>query len=362
MTALLTHCRSASAAIALVALGACSHPAVETVATEEEVPVSVEPVVVADTFEVTIAATGVVTPAPGADWIVTAPEVARIVELPKAEGDEVTAGEVLVRFEIPTQVADIATREADVRQAEARVAAASANRTRQAGLVAGGIAAQRDLEAAVLDLAQASAGVDQAKAALASAQALSARATVRAKFAGVVAKRWRSAGDLIDANGQVMRVVDPHHLEVVTSIPIADLGRLSTGRVARIANPSGEVEPGTLVSLPAAVDVNSATADARIAFAKPTRLRPGTPVSVTLVISRLTKVVVIPSVAVIRDGGEVFVMVAGQDDDKAHKTMVVLGAVSGDRVQVKSGVKAGDLVIVRGQDGLPDDAGIAVVK
>ena len=41
------------------------------------------------------------TPAPGADLVVTAPEPARIAEMPKAEGDRVRRGDLLVRFEIP---------------------------------------------------------------------------------------------------------------------------------------------------------------------------------------------------------------------------------------------------------------------
>ena len=52
-------------------------------------------------------ATGVVSPAPGAELVVIAPEPARIVEIPHAEGDRVQQGDVLVRFEIPnTAVAE----------------------------------------------------------------------------------------------------------------------------------------------------------------------------------------------------------------------------------------------------------------
>ena len=55
-----------------------------------------------------VAATGVVAAAPGADWVITAPEPARILELPKAEGDRVRTGDLLVRFEIPSATTDVA--------------------------------------------------------------------------------------------------------------------------------------------------------------------------------------------------------------------------------------------------------------
>ena len=47
-------------------------------------------------------ATGQVKPAAGAELLVTAPQEARIAEMPKGMGDRVRRGELLVRFEIPT--------------------------------------------------------------------------------------------------------------------------------------------------------------------------------------------------------------------------------------------------------------------
>ena len=138
---------------------------------------------------------------------------------------------------------------------------------------------------------------------------------------------------------------------------------MSLGHAARIESSAGATpENGTVISAPAAVDPASATADVRIKFSAPTKLAVGVPVNVTIVADKLTKVLVIPTVAILHDGNDVFVMVAGQDDDKAHKTPVVVGIASGNQTQIKSGLNAGDLVIVRGQEGLPDEAGITVVK
>ena len=45
-----------------------------------------------------------------------------------------------------------------------------------------------------------------------------------------------------------------------------------------------------------------------------------------------------------------------------NRRAVTLGLSAGGRVEVKSGVAKGDLVIVRGQEGLPDGAAITVSK
>jgi len=351
------------AAAAGLTLTACGHKAVESVATEEDVPVVVKPATIVDTFETTVAATGVVAPESGADWTITAPEAARIAEMPKAEGDRVKPGDLLVRFEIPTMTADVTSREADVAQANAKLDTAKAALVRTTGLVDRGIGAKKEQEAAALDVAQAEAALRQAHAALDSANVLHGRATVTARFAGIVAKRWHGVGDLVDAGGTVIRVIDPARVEVIASVAVADLGRVALGHAVRIEGASGAaLEQGTVISTPAAVDPASATAEVRVKFNAPTHLPVGVPVNVTIVTEKLTKVLVIPTVAIIRDGDEVFVMVAGEDDDKAHKTPVTLGLVSGGNTQVKSGLKAGNLVIVRGQDGLPDEASITIVK
>ncbi|HKW03237.1 MAG TPA: efflux RND transporter periplasmic adaptor subunit [Vicinamibacterales bacterium] len=348
----------------IVALfSACSHKPVESVATEEEVPVSVKPATLVPAFETTVTATGVVAAESGFDWTITAPESARIAELPRNEGERVKAGDLLVRFEIPALSADVTAKEADVAQAGAKVDTAKAALARTTGLVERGIGAKKDQEAAALDLAQADAALKQAHAALDAAYVMQSRAIVKARFPGIIAKRWHGAGDLVETGGTVVRVIDPSRLEVVASVTVGDLGRVSLGRAVSIESAAGvEPEHGTVVSAPAAIDPASATADVRIKFSAPTHLAAGQAVSATIVAERLTNVIVIPTVGIIHDGDEVFVMVAGEDDDKAHKTPVTLGASASGMTVVKTGLKAGNLVIVRGQDGLPDEAAIVVIK
>ena len=352
------------AVVGLLAISAaCRHQPVETVATEEEVPVSVKPATLEPTFETTVTATGVVAAESGFDWTITAPESARIAEVARNEGERVKAGDLLVRFEIPTLAAEVTAKEADVAQASAKLDTAKAALVRTTGLVERGIGAKKDQEAAALEVAQAEAALKQAHAALDAANVLKDRATVKARFPGIVAKRFHGAGDLVEAGGNVLRVIDPSRLEVVASVTVADLPRVSLGHQARIESATGvEPEKGTVISAPAAVDPASATADVRIKFSTPTRLAIGQPVNVTMVAERLTNVIAIPTVAIIRDGDEVFVMVAGEDDDKAHKTPVTLGPSANGMTQVKTGLKAGNLVIVRGQEGLPDEANIVVIK
>ena len=116
-----------------------------------------------------------------------------------------------------------------------------------------------------------------------------------------------------------------------------------------------------MLARPAAVDAKTALADVRLGFVKPTSLPAGATVTIELVVDAHASAIVIPAVAVIHDGDETFVMVAGADN-QAHKKAVKTGLAAGDAIEILSGIAAGDLVITHGQDELPDNAAITVSK
>jgi len=346
---------------AAVAAG-CSKPAVEEVATTAAAPVTVIAVAPA-TLEGIVSATGVVAAAPGADLTITAPEPARIVELPKGEGDRVKPGDLLVRFEIPSLSTDVATRRAETQQAQAHVDNAQASVSRLTTLVEHGVAAQKELEDARRELAESKAALAQAQSASENANVLASRTVVRARFAGVVAKRNHNPGDMVEASATdvILRVIDPSRLQVVASVAIPDLARVQVGRPARILVPgSEEAETGKVLTRPAAVDPAGVSADVRIAFDSPSRLAAGTPVRTEIVAEQRTSAIAVPVETVLSEDDETFVMVAA--GDKAQKRKVGVGLKTPKLVEITSGLKAGDQVIVKGQQGLPDGASIAIAK
>jgi len=307
-------------------------------------------------------ATGLVTPAPGADLVVVAPESARIAEMPRAVGDRVRRGDLLVRFEIPTAAAEVQRQEAEVTRAQAAIDNARAALTRSRELFERGVAARKEVEEATRGVADAEAALAQARASLAASRALADRAIVRATFDGVIARRLHNPGDLTEpsASDPVLRVVDPNRIEVVASIPLGDASRIEIGAPARLAAaPANAAEARlTVKSRPAAVEIGTATIPIRLAFATPADIPAGTPVQVDIDAEVHKGVVIVPAVAIVREGEETAVYVA--TDSKAKRRAVEIGLSDGTNVEILSGVKAGEIVLVDGQAGLPDDAAIAV--
>jgi RND family efflux transporter MFP subunit len=347
---------------AALAAGACSKPAAEETESEAAVPVKVEEATIGSLRGV-LHATGVVNPAPEGELIVIAPEAGRIMDIPRAEGERVAKGDVLVRFEIPSLTAEVQRQAAEVQRAQAALATTKANQTRQQQLFDRGIAARKDVEDADRTVADAEAAVGQAEASRAAAVTAAARATVRATFAGVIAKRFHNPGDLVEpaASDPVLRVIDPRRLEVLASIPLSDSPRTVLGARGWLkAGVKGVPDLALkVISRPAQVEPGTASIPVRLAFVGgATNLSAGTPVQVDIDAEQHTNVVIIPATALVREGEETAVFVVM--GDKAQRRPVQVGLTDGTDLEIVSGVKAGEMIIVEGQNGLPDGAKIAI--
>lgn len=349
-------------ALALIAVGAaCTKQAAEEVVSETVVPVMTAPVVTGS-IRGRVHATGLVSSAPGGELVVVAPEAARIVDIPHAEGDGVRRGDLLVRFEIPSSAAEVQKQVAEIARAQAAVANAEANRTRAHDLFDRGIAARKDVEDADRAVADAQAALAQAEAARAAANLVVARSIVRATFDGVVAKRYHNPGDVVEpvSTDPVLRIIDLRRLEVVASVPLADAPRIVIGAAAHLANVSAaNPEVGLKVlSRPAAVEAGTASIPIRLAFNAPTTFPAGMPVQVDIDAELHPNAVLIPAAALVREGeGTAVFVVSG---DKAQRRPVQIGLTDGERLEIVAGLKTGELVIVDGQAGLPDGAPIRV--
>jgi RND family efflux transporter MFP subunit len=325
-------------------------------------------------IEVRVRASGTTVAAPGAELAITAPQPARVMEIPHGEGDRVARGDLLVRFEIPSLAADVAARESALTQATARVANAQAARDRLAGLQERGVAARREVDDAERDLAEARAAVAEDNAGVEAARQLLARQKVVAPFDGVVVRRWHNPGDLVDASNTdpVLRFVDPARVEAEALVPASDVARVAARQPAEVKGP-GDVEwPAIVIATPAAVDATTSSARVRLALRpsslvpRPSFLSPspqtlppiGLPIEAAITVMSRDAAVAVPASALVRDAdGYALFVVSGK---KAARREVKIGALSGETAEILSGVAAGEMVVTSGQDGLPDGAAVSV--
>lgn len=340
-----------------VAVGGCRRDAPKPVEHEEQVvpvgAVAAERAAIRAVLHVS----GVVVPAEGGEFLVLAPEPTRLIDVTKMPGDVVTSGEVLALFDLPSAAQSVSRLAAEVAAAQAQVENARINQERVRGFVERGLVPRRDLEIADRDLASAQDTLERARTAHAAAQAGVTRATIRAPFDGLVAARSRNPGDMIlSTTDPVMRIVDPRRLEVIATIPREDQSRVVTGATARVAAVGTD-----LVRLTVAGRAANVSADAvpfRLVFAGPHMLAVDMTVQLDIDAEERTDTVLVPAEAVLRDKGEAVLFVAA--GSHAERRVVKTGIEDAARVEISDGVRAGELVITRGQVGLTDGAAITV--
>lgn len=144
-------------------------------------------------------------------------------------GERVAAGALLVRLD-DAAIKD-AAQSARSGAAQARLAADQAARELQRAktLAAAGAIAERDVEAAERAALGAQAALADAQARVASAEKALRNTGVRAPFAGVVAERVVSPGDIVAPGAALYTVMDPRSLRVEADVPTAALADVRVG-------------------------------------------------------------------------------------------------------------------------------------
>jgi len=374
------------AAAAILALACCGQPAAPPARDTAATAVAVDTIAAAPADLVEeVAVVGTLVPRLQAEIKSDIP--GRVVEVPVQEWVRVRRGDPLARVdtrEIDSQVARGATAielakanlaAAEAGLAEAGVAAEQARREldRLTGLKAAGLATQQSLDDAVTrhDATQvrvraAGAQVAAARAQIAVAEEdlrfLEARrdkSVVRAPFDGTVAERLITEGEVVGEMQKVLfRLVDNRLLDLTVIVPSAELSRIAPGQEVVFATDAlpGKRFTGTVRRInPSAGEADRAVRVTAEVKNDPEVLRGGLYVTGSIVTGRRTGVLQVPRSALLawdRAAGTAAIFVA--TGGVARRRAVTTGAAQGDLVEVASGLRAGERVVVRGGFTLKD--------
>jgi len=203
---------------------------------------------------------------------------------------------------------------------------------------------------------------DAAKAHYQNAAAQSSYGEVRSPIRGLVADRPLNIGEMASSGSALFTVVDISRIVARANISVAQAAAIKAGQPATIKGPGGEIEGRVKVVSPA-VDTNTTTVQVWVEAPNAGEtLKPGTTVQVVISLGDVPDAVVVPVSALLSsDEGGDKVMIAGADS-LAHEQKVEAGVRDGDMVQIITGVKPGDQVVIGGGLGLDDKAKIEIAK
>jgi RND family efflux transporter MFP subunit len=256
------------------------------------------------------------------------------------EGQRVAAGQLLARIEAGELIARRAQAEAGIAEADAVYQDALVQAQRFRALYADSAAARAQLEAAEMGLARSEAGLRTARAAAGALEAVEAYAHVRAPFAGVVTKRFVDPGAFVAPGAPVVSLEDGSRLRLSVTVapdaatslrPGARLHATIEGRAASAIVEGVAAAGGALYTVNAIVDNGD-------------RRHPAGGVATLRIPQGTRTTILVPDAALVREGDLTGVRI--QAANSAELRWVRLGAAVGGQVEVLSGLKAGDRVIV----------------
>jgi multidrug efflux pump subunit AcrA (membrane-fusion protein) len=173
---------------------------------------------------------------------------------------------------------------------------------------------------------------------------------LKAPIDGVITERNATMGELVDKSKEVFTISDPTQLWVIAEIKERDIAAIKVGQDAIftvLAYPQEKFQ-GKVILIGNQVEAGSRTLEVRIAMDNADgRLKPGMFADVEITTTMLENVLLIPDGALQTDGDNQIVFVA-LDDNKFEKRVVKLGEEQQGRVQVLTGLKAGDKIATEG--------------
>jgi multidrug efflux system membrane fusion protein len=215
------------------------------------------------------------------------------------------------------------------------------------------------------------ATVGQYEGAIQTDQAQIDNANLQITYSHIIAPITGQIGLRLIDEGNIVRAADPNGMVVITqlqpiavlfNIPEDNLGpvltKLRAGQQLRVEawdhDDSKKIADGVLLTADNQIDTSTGTSKLKAIFDNANNaLYPNQFVNVKLLIDVLDGAVVIPASTVQRGSQGPFVYVVNENE-MAELRIVTIKNTEGNDVAVASGIKAGEMVILEGQDKVQD--------
>jgi RND family efflux transporter MFP subunit len=216
------------------------------------------------------------------------------------------------------------------------------------------------------DKAAARAAFEQAAAAARVARKRLADTRLLAPIAGMIARRNVNPGETVGAGMPVFTIVDLNPVKVRVGVPETDIARVRAGQAATILIPAmaersfeGRVELVGVAAEPA-----SRTYTVKILVPNPGHiLRAGMIAEAQIRTDVAVEALTLPGEAVMRDPqGATLVYIYFPERKRVYARRVQAGGVEGREVEIRSGLKGGELVVVAGQQLVREGALVEAVE
>ncbi|ROS01816.1 membrane fusion protein (multidrug efflux system) [Sinobacterium caligoides] len=279
------------------------------------------------------------------------------------EGSDVKQGDILFKIDPKKYQQHVAQQSSLLKQREAAYSLAERNYRRGEQLVKSGAISRVDYDKLFTRRLEAKNQLEETQSTLEEAQLNLSYTEITAPISGRIGKALVSEGDLVTPERKLATLVQLDPIRVTFQISEAKLNetqQLTETQLAstpdftkldvrlRFSNEKYYDQTGHIDFFDNRVDAATGTLSLRASFANPNNtLLPGQFVKVQIATAVDKQAVLVPQQAVQEDQEGRFVMVVGADGT-IEKRLLKLGHRYGVKWEVKSGLKAGESVVVEG--------------
>ncbi len=283
----------------------------------------------------------------------------RVASVRVREGERVERGQTLARLESRDLEAAVAQAEAAVAMAAAQLENARAQYERMRDLHGRGSVTDKNLEDATAGHRVAEAGLAQAEANLAAARVQLGYAEIRSPIAGWVTARHVEAGDVAAPGAPFFTLEDLSRAKIEVEVPESDLAGIEAGTSARVEILGRERQAAVDRVVPAG-DPRSRTFTVQILLENPDgELKSGLFARVGFAGGE-RRALLVPADSVVTRGQLQGLFVV--DGERARLRWVRTREATGDRLEILSGLEAGERFVLRPPVELTDGAPVEVMS
>ncbi|MFT7108876.1 MAG: membrane fusion protein (multidrug efflux system) [Psychrobacter glaciei] len=248
-----------------------------------------------------------------------------------------------VKLNTPLFQLDNSTQKAQLNEAYARVKLSQTEFKRVKKLFNQSVVSETDLDSAAANLS-----INKSQAEFSNAQL--EKLSIKAPFNGMIGLHDISIGEYVNAGEDLVRLVELKTLKFDFALPEVYLSKVKLGQKIKInttAFPENTYEGAVSAISPALNEETRSLMVRAIIQNTSLELRPGLFANVILEVSQNDNAILVPEQALIPQGQQYFIMKVVEG--KVEQVPVKIGQRRKAQVELVSGVKADDVVIIAGQ-------------
>jgi RND family efflux transporter MFP subunit len=274
-------------------------------------------------------------------------------------GDRVRKGQALVQLSEDLLAAEVASKRANLEQAQASLENAAAAYRRAQSLSGSGALSQSDMDKLRSEELAARARVAVSKAELQGADLRLRHTRVTASDDGIISARSVNVGQVAQVGSEMLRLLRKGRVEWRAEIPESRMREIGIGQNVKLTTADGAQLDGKVRAIAPTVESSTRAGLVYVDIPANRGARPGMFARGEILLGQAAASMVSLSSIVTQDGYTYVFVVS--DQQLVARRRVETGAVRGKQIEIVSGVQPGERVVDKGAGFLKDGDHVRVV-